>query len=370
MGTINSIGAGVPSSFEDKKVGTPRSSKDYASKNSNSVLTKNVKKKIIPSEITSSSTGQLYNVYSSQKCSKSGGTSIGNANFRFPERFSDYYTKEITNSNSDDPIGSSIMMQDEANGRSSSVMSVNSKLDDAMRPTGGNESADFKDIGTLSDLTSSIKNETQIGDNEAINSSLSSSDTKDFSIPTKHHIVKKRANSTSLESLDTSRTKLDFAFDDLSSQKYNSTITAKDKTNSKKLPYSLAIDPFDVKSTHFHDHRYLRHFPTVHLIDQEEFIDMLKHHFLTPLPKSDDVFPWLHGIHKNNYAQLQFLGACGCNYMEKSKQRVSEDEEKNREIVDPIPELAMRRTSSTERYQSSVMDTNSCLLYTSPSPRD
>ncbi len=360
MGTINPIGAGVPSSFEDKKASTPRSSKDYASKDSNLVLTKNVKNSIIPSNLTSSSTGQLCNVYGSQKCSRSEGTSIGNAKFRSPERFSDYYTKEITNSNSDDPIGSSFIMQNEANGRSSSVMSVNSKLDDAMRPTGGNESADFKDIGTLSDLTSSIKNETQIGDSDAINSSLSSSDTRDFSIPTKHHIVKKRANSTSLESLDTSRTKLDFAFDGVSSQKYNSTITAKDNMDAKKLPYSLAIDPFDVKSTYFHDHRYLRHFPTVHLIDQEEFIDMLKHHFLTPLPKSDDVFPWLHGIHKNNYAQLQFLGACGCNYVGKSStERASEDEEKNREAADPIPELAMRRTSSTEKYQSSVMDTNS-----------
>ncbi len=351
----------MSSSFDNEETNMSITGKGYPDKNMDSKFAKTIANDTITSNIESSLNNNSYDIYNkikklTQKNHEKAGDEqlITNTSMSTLERFSGFCTKEIANTDSDDQSGLSHRTHNEAHIRSSSMMSVDSSLNNVMRPKGGR---DIK--GVLPDQTNNT-HDTQMGDSDAISSCISSSDMQNLNTPIKHHIIKKRANSTSLESLDTARTKLDFTFGNMLSQKHDYKANDQYKKTTKKSPYASSTDPFDSDSTYFKDHRYLRHFPTIHLIDQEEFVEILRHHFLSPLPKSDVVFPWLHGIHKNNYAQLQFLGACGCNFLENNgTENVIDSENKKMQEVDPIPDLTMRRTSSTKMIQSSTMDTNS-----------
>ncbi len=70
------------------------------------------------------------------------------------------------------------------------------------------------------------------------------------------------------------------------------------KTN---MPNSLLYPP---------DPRHLlSQSPSVYTIDAAGLADALDHAARQPLPESKDVFPWLHGLHAQNHAQLAFFGA-------------------------------------------------------------
>lgn len=67
------------------------------------------------------------------------------------------------------------------------------------------------------------------------------------------------------------------------------------------------IDPFENQKIYFGNHESLKALPTCKLISNDEFIDFLIKSFHKPLPAVNEMFPWLHGIHKNNYGQINFL---------------------------------------------------------------
>lgn len=45
----------------------------------------------------------------------------------------------------------------------------------------------------------------------------------------------------------------------------------------------------------------------IKLIDLQQILKIFKWYFNTPLPSTSEMFPWLHGLHKDNFAQKQFF---------------------------------------------------------------
>ncbi|VEU23041.1 DEKNAAC104022 [Brettanomyces naardenensis] len=111
----------------------------------------------------------------------------------------------------------------------------------------------------------------------------------------------KRANSSSLESSDKtrSRTSSSFGFSDCFMSRPRKISTLADPS---------ILSAFSSSSDYFSHHRHIRHVPDIRLLSTTELIMFLIPHYTSPLPDVDLLFPWLHGIHRNNYAQLQFLG--------------------------------------------------------------
>lgn len=134
---------------------------------------------------------------------------------------------------------------------------------------------------------------------------LSSSDSQSLASPPRHQRAK-RANPSTLENTDKVRPHLSF---DTGNRRRS---FAESATVIRKRLSNMKESIFSSKSTYFDGHRYLRHFPSIYLLSLEEFIAFLSQHLSKPISPVEKMFPWLHGIHKNNYAQLQFLGACGC----------------------------------------------------------
>ncbi|QPG74293.1 hypothetical protein FOA43_001618 [Brettanomyces nanus] len=126
----------------------------------------------------------------------------------------------------------------------------------------------------------------------------------------------KRSNSSSLESSDKSRTKLDFAFSDCFMNKTQpppSFLHRRQGSSASSpatitTPRPVSLFAFEPSSNYFDDHRFVRQSPAVKIVSTDELIQFLILHYSIPLPDVDTVFPWLHGIHRNNQAQLQFLG--------------------------------------------------------------
>lgn len=85
-------------------------------------------------------------------------------------------------------------------------------------------------------------------------------------------------------------------------------LETRDKTRKLSKNEVCNWSVFDPQSGYFDTHTSLKCDSGVKLMSCGEFDLCLARHFSTPLPPVNIMFPWLHGIHRNNYAQLQFLG--------------------------------------------------------------
>ncbi|GME82437.1 unnamed protein product [Ambrosiozyma monospora] len=67
------------------------------------------------------------------------------------------------------------------------------------------------------------------------------------------------------------------------------------------------LSPFDQSSLYFRFHKSIQGEINCKLISTDEACHFLISHYTTELPEVETMFPWLHGVHKNNLAQIRFL---------------------------------------------------------------
>ncbi|GME67796.1 unnamed protein product [Ambrosiozyma monospora] len=67
------------------------------------------------------------------------------------------------------------------------------------------------------------------------------------------------------------------------------------------------LSPFDQSSLYFRFHKSIQGEINCKMISTDEACHFLISHYTNELPEVETMFPWLHGVHKNNLAQITFL---------------------------------------------------------------
>ncbi|KAG7890943.1 hypothetical protein KL925_002068 [Ogataea polymorpha] len=119
----------------------------------------------------------------------------------------------------------------------------------------------------------------------------------------------KRANSVSLEDKEKFRSRINSLFK--GSFNEGDDYFKKSRSNSLYRPMRSADlgSVFKPDSLYFVNHRTLTTAKECTLISTEELCQFLVRHYTAELPETERMFPWLHGVHKNNAVQLRFLSS-------------------------------------------------------------
>ncbi|KAG0682320.1 hypothetical protein C6P40_005339, partial [Pichia californica] len=95
-------------------------------------------------------------------------------------------------------------------------------------------------------------------------------------------------------------------FDYIQLTKEKIKINEKNNINTSKIINKL-FNPFDYQYTYFENHKFIPSLIHCKLLSNDEVIYSLLNNYNKNLPDVDELFPWLHGIHKLNYGQISFL---------------------------------------------------------------
>lgn len=106
----------------------------------------------------------------------------------------------------------------------------------------------------------------------------------------------KRANSSNLSDSTKIRSKLSLEFSKLKSQ-----LRSSNNDNNNNVT-RIKFDTLDISKL-----PHLNSFQQIKIITNDDFIDLFLSYLSTDLPSVDTMFPWLHGLHPNNYGQLNFF---------------------------------------------------------------
>lgn len=85
-----------------------------------------------------------------------------------------------------------------------------------------------------------------------------------------------------------------------------------EEDEQEQIDFTSTISPLDPQSSFYKDLPTVKFTPNeleivVKLLNTSQLCNLFKWYFAQPLPNTTDMFPWLHGLNKDNFAQKQFF---------------------------------------------------------------